>query len=88
MTTEQDVAQWMLEQIESDYFLYQEAAVGQIAEEFGEQFTYVNENGNLAIDKNVLKEFRRITGDAVIWERSERMWRKREQNDSPGRMQD
>jgi hypothetical protein len=39
-------------------------------ETFGDQFTYDNDNdnGNLAIARSVLKEFRQLTPDA-IWER-------------------
>ena len=82
-----DVAQWMLRQLEEEKFLYQEMVVHQIFSEFGEEFAYLNSNGNLAIDKQVLAAFRKLTGDDVIWERGERMWRKREDYDEPGRQQ-
>ena len=88
MTTQLEVAQWLVAQLEDQGYLYQEIVVGQIATEFGEEFTYINENGNMAIDKKVLKEFRTITGDSVVWERGERMWRKRETYDTAGRRQD
>jgi len=88
MTTAEDVARWMVEQLEEQQYLYQEVVVGQIAQEFGDKFTYLNENGNLAIDKKVLREFRKITAAIAVWERFERMWRKREDYDSPGRSQD
>lgn len=55
--------------------------------QFGEEFVYINENGNLAIDRRVLKQFRALTGDDVVWDRTEFMWRKRETHDEPGREQ-
>ena len=68
-------------------FLYQDTVVFQVIEKFGEKYTYTNQNGNLAIDKKVLKEFRKLTGDTVIWERGERLWRFREDYDEAGRQQ-
>jgi hypothetical protein len=33
---------------------------------------YENENGNLAINRQVLKEFRKLTEKTVVWERGVR----------------
>lgn len=82
------VAQWMVDQIERDGSLYQEEAVDAIAEKFGEAFTYLNDAGNPAIARTVLAAFRRLTEQTVVWERSERCWRKREPDDGPGRSQE
>lgn len=87
MATAEDVAKWMMEQVEQRY-MYQDTIVYQIRSQFGEQFTYVNENGNLAIGKDVLKAFKKLSGDSVIWERGDRCWRKRRPYDRPGRQQD
>lgn len=35
--------------------------VWKIQERFGQEFIHENENGNLAIGKDVLKEFRKLT---------------------------
>jgi len=86
MTREQ-VAKWMLEELHRVKYLYQETVVYDISSKFGEQFTYINDNGNPAIDRKVLAAFRKLTGDSVIWERGERMWRFREKYDEPGRQQ-
>jgi hypothetical protein len=83
-----EVAVWMLEELERVKFLYQETAVYDIATKFGQQFTYINANGNMAIRKGVLDAFAKLTGDAVVFERTERMWRKRQPYDRPGRQQD
>ena len=82
MATAKDVAEWMAEQFESNRYLYQETIVYKIKKQFGEGFVYHNENGNLAIGKDVLKNFRKITDGKVVWERSERAWRKLRDNES------
>lgn len=82
-----DVAEWMLEAVRREEYLYQNVVVYEIAEKFGEEFTYTNNNGNLAIDSRVLNEFRKLTGDTVVWERGQRLWRSREEHDDPGRRQ-
>jgi hypothetical protein len=81
------VAKWMLEEVEREELVYQETLVSDIETKFGETFTYINENGNAAISKDVLEAFRRISVDTVVWERQSRSWRKREACDEPGRQQ-
>jgi hypothetical protein len=77
----------MKEAVESDDFLYQDVAASEIASRFGDEFTYINENGNLAIQQAVLRQFNKATPESVVWERGQRMWRKREDYDLPGRQQ-
>jgi hypothetical protein len=84
----EQIAAWMVQELERVNFLDQETAVYHIASKFGEEFTYINENGNMAIRRDVLAAFRKLSGDAVVWERGERMWRKREPHDEPTRQQD
>lgn len=67
------VADWMLSQFK-DQILYQEDVVWEIKNEFGEDYVYENKNGNYAIHKKVLNEFRKITEGKVIWSRSEKAW--------------
>jgi len=83
----QDVAQWMLEQVEKYGELYQWDAVSSIIEIFGEEFSYVNDNGNDAISPKVLAAFRKLSGNKVVWERSERLWRERTDWDEDSRSQ-
>lgn len=85
--TPAEIAAWMLAKVNSDHFVYQETVVYEIPSEFGEEFTYLNDAGNLAIRKDVLKAFRAISEKSVVWERGERMWRKREAHDELGRRQ-
>ncbi len=86
-TTPEDVAKWMLSELQREKYLYQESVVYDIASKFGEDFTYDNDNGNPAIGRKVLAAFKQLTGDSVIWERGERLWRYREKHDEPGRQQ-
>lgn len=83
-----DVARWMLDTLRAAGMLYQDDVAYRIQTEFGGQFVYDNENGNLAIARAVLKEFRKVSDDNVVWERGDRCWRWREPFDEPGRMQD
>lgn len=85
--TPEQVAQWMLEELRRVRYLYQGDAVFEIGRRFGSQFTYINDNGNDAIDRTVLKAFRCLTGDSVVWERGQRLWRMREKYDEKGRQQ-
>jgi hypothetical protein len=75
------VAHWMLEQINKKRELYQNEVVYQIEDKFGPQFVYENQSGNLAISREVLKEFRKLTEDTVVWYRSELCWRIRSAGD-------
>lgn len=88
MYTIDDVAEWMMSQLETSPRLYQDTAVYKIKSLFGDVFVYTNENGNLSIDKKVLVKFKKLSGDEVIWERGEKAWRKRALYDKPGRQQD
>ena len=81
MHTAKDVAEYMFSQFEIKDILYQETIVYKIKEEFGESFVYTNPNGNLAIDKKVLKEFGVLTKGIVVWERSYLAWRKLKENE-------
>ena len=77
----------MVEQLERQQYLYQEVVVHEIEERFGKEFTFVNENRNLAIHRSVLAAFRKINEDSVVWERGDRVWRNRGLGDEPGRRQ-
>jgi hypothetical protein len=79
-----DVAEFMLKRLNEDQILYQNQIVYEIAEKFGDDFFYTNQNGNLGIDRNVLAEFRKLTEDKVVWSRGERYWRFIEDYDDPG----
>lgn len=54
-TTPKAIAQWMLSRLEQSGRLYQAEAVQGIVTEFGDEYTYLNANGNPAIGKRILK---------------------------------
>jgi hypothetical protein len=81
------VAKWMFKKINKEKELYHEDVVYQIEEKFGSDFVYYNQDGNLAISKEVLKEFRKLTEPTVVWSRSELCWKYRSKDDpKTGRM--
>lgn len=65
--TPEDVGQWMATRLQENGRLYQRRTAREIAERFGGAFTYLNGNGNLAIDKRVLKAFREAVGVPPTW---------------------
>ena len=77
----------MSQELDRVQFLRQDQAAYDIKSTFGNEFTYINEHGNLAIDRRVLREFRTLTKDDVVWDRGERMWRRRASWDEDGRVQ-
>ena len=76
-----DVAEWMLEQVETRGSLTHQEAVGQIPELFGERFIYLNHQGNRAIKSRVLVHFRKLAAGTVAWERSYFCWRQKPAGD-------
>lgn len=77
----------MKAELETQNYLYQDTAAYEIIQRFGEDFITINGLGNWAINVKVLKAFQAITDDDVVWERGQRLWRKREEYDLPGRQQ-
>lgn len=59
MTDAKEVAEWMKDELDSSGYLSQASAVVDIMEKFGGDFCYQNDSGNLAIDKKVLREFKK-----------------------------
>jgi hypothetical protein len=84
MATSDEVARWMLLQIEKHRVLYQDDAAAGIARTFGEAFICKNENGKATIRRDVLSAFRILTEDLVVLDRQSRLWRKRDLCDDPG----
>lgn len=85
--TPEEVAVFMLASMGDKKWLYQEVIVTKIRKECGEEHTYLNENGNWAISKAVLKAFRGLTADTLIWERGDRAWRLRTDRDAKDKRQ-
>jgi hypothetical protein len=84
--TEEDAADWMLEEYEKLGFLYQEAAASHLLLCQDERLAYFDTQSNVCVGKQVLMIFNRLTPDAV-YERSDKFWRRRLATDKPGRQQ-
>ncbi len=82
-----DVAEWMLARVKDDGFLPQYLAAAMIRSDFGEDFVHRSKTPNLAITKDVLEEFQKLSGDDVVWERGEGRWALRQKFHKPGRTQ-
>jgi hypothetical protein len=92
MATPKQAAEWMLARIEEEGELRQQDAVVTIKKQFGAEFVYTDADGNPAIDRRVLYQFRKITKESVLWVARqdnylEGFWRKRDRSDAPGRKQ-
>jgi len=88
MSTAREVAEWMAVEVEREGLLIQKVAAFEIEKRFGKEFVYVNENGNRAINEEVLNEFDKLAPkEKVVWVRKARFWRKREPTDKAGRQQ-
>ena len=85
MSTPEDVARWMLDKLEKAGYLYQWEAILEIQSRFGDDFTYLNESRNFAIDCRVLRSFSNLTEDTVVWKRAEHCWARRGPHHPPGR---
>ena len=87
-TTPEDVAQWMQDELEKTSLLYQWEAILELQSRFGDDFIYLNESGNFAIDRRVLRAFSNLTEDDIVWRRTEGCWVKRSPHDPAGRQAD
>lgn len=83
--TPEEAAEWMRAELERIHFLNQETVAYRL-QQVAPELIYINENGNLGIDRRVLSAFNAGTPD-VVWSRSERHWRKRANYDVPGKRQ-
>lgn len=72
--TKAEIAQWMIDQVQSNGYLDQADAVQWIEEKFGPEWIYENENGNPAIDQRLLDEFRRMRSERITWDGSDKSW--------------
>lgn len=94
MSTPIEIARWMLVQLEESHSLLQVDAVAGIETLFGPDYVYISNYGERSIDKRILYQFRKLTGDDVVWVTrhggfywSGAHWRKRETGDSADRTQ-
>lgn len=77
VTSANEIAEWLINRIRDNgrNRTYQQSAVEDLRSTFGDEWSYENHNGNWAISKAVLKAFRPLKDDHVIWDRSDQSWR-------------
>lgn len=85
MPTAADVAAWMVRELAKTDWLAHEDAVAGIERHFGAAFLHAGAARREAIHEDVLAEFRKLTADTVVWDRSEHAWRPRDAADDPTR---
>lgn len=70
------VANWLLAQIEgvAPRHAYQNQLVARIRKDFGAEWSYQNANGNWAISKEVLKEFKNLKYPNLQWHSGSQAW--------------
>lgn len=74
----------MLARFEQEGYLDQAEAADIIVDAGGDEFLRTNDNGNIAIELPVLKEFRKLTTETAVWMKGARAWRRRDPaTDSP-----
>ncbi|WP_409333648.1 DUF6953 family protein [Acinetobacter parvus] len=76
-----------MEHLNKFKILNHEEVIGILYIEYDGAFVTVNEKGNQVIDKPLLKAFKEATATTVVWDKSEKAWRFREEYDSTSRSQ-
>lgn len=84
-TTKEEIAQWMIDQFKERRTITQESMVRLIIRTFGREWSYKNKNGNLAIHKDVLAEFRKLNDGSIVWDRAYRHWQVKKPKNDPAK---
>lgn len=79
------IASWMIDKLQSDGCLYQDDVVDYIVRGGNESLLQENSEGNLVLDRTLLKRFKDLTTDNVVWIQSDFYWRYRVVEDDVGR---
>ena len=75
----------MVDKLETDGCLYQDDIVDYLVRNDNEDFLRENSDGNLVLDRSLLKRFKDLTSDNVVWVQSDFYWRYRVLEDDTGR---
>lgn len=70
----QEIAKRMLDEVNKHRRLIQNIAALLIRILFGSTYVYRSKNHSWAIQKPILDEFRKLTGDDDAWSRSRQLW--------------
>jgi hypothetical protein len=78
MEERKKIAKWLYDKIMTEDCVYQSEVVDEISEQFGDQYTYEDENsGNFRIDSGVLREFNKLKDEDIDWDHQEKCWYKK-----------
>jgi hypothetical protein len=80
-----EIASWMLAQIELHGCIYQDDVVDFLTRSKADDLLRENSDGNVVLSKEVLNEFKALTELNVVWVKPDRYWRFRVAEDEPGR---
>jgi hypothetical protein len=92
--TPAEAAAWMQDQVNKKRYLYQSDVaahllkVEKVLPKDERRLTYFDDAGNLCIARSVLTNFRELEPDDIVYERSDKCWRRRKPYDAAGRRQD
>ncbi|PLT43869.1 hypothetical protein B8V81_2300 [Paenibacillus pasadenensis] len=74
LSKEAEIAQWMVETIRDRGMLRQEEAIEHVRGVYGEAYVFVNEAGNVSLEKEVKKAFRKLHRGRIAWDRDGFFW--------------
>ena len=80
-----EVVGWMCETLRVDGCLYQDDVVDFILRKGHVELTREGSDGNIVLDRRLLKSFREETENDVVWVKPDKYWRYRVKEDEPGR---
>jgi hypothetical protein len=83
--TADEVAKWMLSQLEREGCIYQDDVVDRAVKGGAENLLRENADGNQVLGKSILDAFKKITETTVVWVKPDLYWRWRVAEDEPGR---
>lgn len=69
-----DVAQFMLKELNKKGTLLQVGLADIIKDKFGDEFVFTTTHGTLTIDRKVIREFNKIKGNDVVWDKDGCCW--------------
>lgn len=81
----QAAAEWMLSELERQGCLYQDDVVDHLVKSKQEELLRENAEGSLVLRTSLLKAFRNLGENDVVWVRPDFYWRYRVREDEPGR---
>ncbi|WP_017347148.1 DUF6953 family protein [Pantoea sp. A4] len=80
-----DVSNWMVEALAQSGCLYQQEVVDYLVKLDNESFLKENSDGNIALSTSVINQFRKDSGNDIVWVKPDKYWRYRVSEDEEGR---